>query len=100
MCSSDPPNTALDILPLPLHERTDMDFDKRADYMKTLHESTRATLKEHTKRQATKINKLKKPMISKKATLCGYTSARTVSRMKENPSLLLAVTSQIGRAHV
>ena len=57
------PNTALDILPLPLHERTDMDVDKRADYMKTLHESTRATLEEHTKRQATKINKLKKPMI-------------------------------------
>ena len=56
------PNTVLDILPLPLHERTDMDVDKRADYMKTLHESTRATLEEHTKRHATKINKLKKPM--------------------------------------
>ena len=42
------PNTALDILPVPLHERTDMDFDKRADYIKTLHESTRATLEEHT----------------------------------------------------
>ena len=46
-----------------MDERTDMDVDKRADYMKTLHESTRATLEEHTKRQATKINKLKKPMI-------------------------------------
>ena len=30
------PNTTLDILPLPLHERTDMDFDKRADYMSPL----------------------------------------------------------------
>ena len=63
------PNTALDILPLPLHERTDMDVDKRADYMKTLHESTRATLEEHTKRQATKINKLKKPMIFEEGDL-------------------------------
>ena len=63
------PNTALDILPLPLHERTDMDFDKRADYMKTLHESTRATLEEHTNRQAAKINKLKKPMIFEEGDL-------------------------------
>ena len=37
------PSTALDILPLPLHERVNMDVDKRAEYMKQLHEETRAT---------------------------------------------------------
>jgi hypothetical protein len=35
------PSKALDILPLPLHERTNMDFDKRANNMKKLHEYTR-----------------------------------------------------------
>ena len=40
-----------------------MDFDKRADYMKTLHESTRDTLEMHNNRHAAKINKLKKPMV-------------------------------------
>ena len=46
-----------------------MNFDKRADYMKTLHESNRATIEEHTKCQATKINKLKKPMIFEEGDL-------------------------------
>jgi hypothetical protein len=46
------PPTALDILPLPLHERTNMDFDKRAATMKKLHEDTRATIQEHVLRQA------------------------------------------------
>ena len=46
-----------------------MDVDKRADYMKSLHESTRATLEDHTKRQATKINKLKKPIILEEGDL-------------------------------
>ena len=41
------PNTTLDILPLPLHERVNMDFDKRISYMNKLHESTRATLEKH-----------------------------------------------------
>ena len=42
------PNTALDILPLPLHDRVDMDFEKRADFIKQLHESTRDTLEAYT----------------------------------------------------
>ena len=45
------PNTALDILPLPLHDRIDMDFDKRADFIKQLHESTCDTLEEYTASQ-------------------------------------------------
>ena len=36
------PCTPLDLLPLPLHERTNMDVDKRAAYMKQLHADTRA----------------------------------------------------------
>src|SRR3954471_6107302 len=38
------PLTALDILPLPLHDCTNMDIDKHARAMKKLHEDTRATI--------------------------------------------------------
>ena len=37
------PLTALDLLPLPLHKRVNMDMEKRAENMKKLHEDTRAT---------------------------------------------------------
>ncbi|KAK1664816.1 hypothetical protein QYE76_052975 [Lolium multiflorum] len=57
------PPTALDILPLPLHERTNMDFDKRTTAMKKLHEDTRATIQEHVLRQATCLNANKKERI-------------------------------------
>ena len=57
------PNTALDILPLPLQERANMDFDKRIAYMKKLHDSTRATLEKHNEHHAAKMNKSKKPLM-------------------------------------
>jgi hypothetical protein len=57
------PSTTLDILPLPLHERNNMDFDKRAHDMKKLHEDTRATIQEHVLRQATRLNAKKKERI-------------------------------------
>jgi hypothetical protein len=47
----DPP-TALDLLPLPLHERTNMDVDKRADYIKKIHEDTREAIEHQALRQA------------------------------------------------
>ena len=57
------PLTALDILPLPLHERVNMDMDKRAEFMKKLHEGTRTTLKQHVLRETNSTNKSKKAMI-------------------------------------
>lgn len=57
------PDTALDLLPLPLQERTNMDFDKRIDYMKKLHASTRATLEKHYDPHAAKMNKSKKAKV-------------------------------------
>ncbi|KAK1682107.1 hypothetical protein QYE76_042955 [Lolium multiflorum] len=57
------PPTALDILPLPLHERTNMDFDERTTAMKKLHEETRATIQEHVLRQATRLNAKKKERV-------------------------------------
>ena len=63
------PLTALDLLPLPLHERVNMDVEKRAKNMKKLHEDTRATIEAQVQRQATKLNKHKKPMIFKEGDL-------------------------------
>ena len=57
------PNTALDLLPLPLHERVNMNMDKRADYIKKLHTDTRATIEAHVLQQASRLNKNKKARI-------------------------------------
>ncbi|KAK1681407.1 hypothetical protein QYE76_042255 [Lolium multiflorum] len=63
------PPTALDILPLPLHERTNMDFDKRTTAMKKLHEDTRATIQEHVLRQANRLNAKKKERVFEEGDL-------------------------------
>ena len=63
------PNTALDLLPLPLHERVNMDVNKRADYMKKLHEETRATIERQVQRQKDKANKHKREMIFEEGDL-------------------------------
>ncbi|KAK1680853.1 hypothetical protein QYE76_041701 [Lolium multiflorum] len=63
------PPTALDILPLPLHERTNMDFDKRTTAMKKLHEETRATIQDHVLRQANRLNAKKKERVFEEGDL-------------------------------
>ena len=63
------PLTALDILPLPLHERANMDVVKRAQTMKKLHEDTRATIEQQVLRQASRLNKNKKEMIFEEGDL-------------------------------
>ena len=63
------PLTALDLLPLPLHERVNMDVERRADTMKKVHEDTRATIEAQVQRQAERLNKNTKPMIFKEGDL-------------------------------
>ena len=63
------PSTALDLLPLPLHERVNMDVSKRAEYMKNLHEETRVTIERQVQRQAEAANKHKKPMVFQEGDL-------------------------------
>ena len=53
----------LDILPLPLQERTNMDASARASYIKKMHEDTRNIIERHVHRLATKLNVNKQPMI-------------------------------------
>jgi hypothetical protein len=63
------PATALDLLPLPLHERVNMDVDKRDAYMKKLHEETRHTIEKNVQMQASRINKSKKEIIFEESDL-------------------------------
>ena len=63
------PSTTLDLLPLPLHERVNMDMEKRAEQMKKLHQETRATIEQQVTRQADKINMKKKERIFEEGDL-------------------------------
>ena len=51
------PITPLDLLPLPLHERANMEASKRADYVKKIHMKTKQEIEKKLEYYATKANK-------------------------------------------
>ena len=53
----------LDILPLPLQERINLDASARAIHLKKVHEDTRHTIERQVQRLATKLNINKHPMV-------------------------------------
>jgi hypothetical protein len=57
------PITPFDLLPLPLHERANMEASKRADYVKKIHMKTKQKIERKSKDYATKANKNHKKMI-------------------------------------
>ena len=57
------PMSPLDILPLPLQQRADMDASARAAHIKKLHEETRSTTERQVQRRAFKLNTNKTPMV-------------------------------------
>src|SRR3954451_4801487 len=61
--------TALDLLPLPLHERVNMDVKKRAEFMKKLHQQTRDTIEQQVTRQVEKMNMNKKERVFQEGDL-------------------------------
>ena len=79
----------LDILPLPLQERTNLDASARASYIKKMHEDTRHTIERQVQRLTTKININKQPMIFNIRDLCGYTYARNASPTNASPNFYL-----------
>ena len=57
------PLSPLDILPLPVQERTNLNASARASYIKKMHVDTRHTIERRVQRLATKLNVNKHPMI-------------------------------------
>jgi hypothetical protein len=57
------PNTPIDVLPLPLQERSNMEASKRAAYIKKIHEKTKEELEKKAKYFAAKANKYRKKVI-------------------------------------
>jgi hypothetical protein len=57
------PITPLDLLPLPLHERVNMEASKRADYVKQIHAATRAAIEKKGKNIAAARNQSRKQVL-------------------------------------
>jgi hypothetical protein len=57
------PLSPLDILPLPLQERVNMDASARASYIKRMHDDTRRTMERQVERVTNKRNVNKRPMV-------------------------------------
>ncbi|KAK1608176.1 hypothetical protein QYE76_031849 [Lolium multiflorum] len=63
------PITPLDLLPLPIHERLNMEASKRADYVKKIHEKTKELIEKKGKSNAARMNKKRKEMLFKPGDL-------------------------------
>ncbi|KAK1664801.1 hypothetical protein QYE76_052960 [Lolium multiflorum] len=63
------PITPLDLLPLHIHERVNMEASKRADYVKKIHEKTKELIEKKGKSNAARMNKKHKEMLFKPGDL-------------------------------
>ncbi|KAK1682128.1 hypothetical protein QYE76_042976 [Lolium multiflorum] len=63
------PITPLDLLPLPIHERVNMEASKRADFVKKIHVKTKELIEKKGKSNAARKNKKRKEMLFKPGDL-------------------------------
>ncbi|KAK1642609.1 hypothetical protein QYE76_060414 [Lolium multiflorum] len=63
------PITPLDLLPLPIHERVNMEASKRADFVKKIHVKTKELIEKKGKSNAARMNKKRKEMLFKPSDL-------------------------------
>ncbi|KAK1607543.1 hypothetical protein QYE76_031216 [Lolium multiflorum] len=59
------PISPLDLLPLPIHERVNMEASKRADFVKKIHVKTKELIEKKGKSNAARKNKKRKEMLFK-----------------------------------
>ncbi|KAK1696358.1 hypothetical protein QYE76_013055 [Lolium multiflorum] len=63
------PITPLNLLPLPIHERVNMEASKRADFVKKIHVKTKELIEKKGKSNAARMNKKRKEMLFKPGDL-------------------------------
>ncbi|KAK1694546.1 hypothetical protein QYE76_011243 [Lolium multiflorum] len=63
------PITPLDLLPLPINERVNMEASKRADFVKKIHVKTKELIEKKGKSNAARMNKKRKEMLFKPGDL-------------------------------
>ncbi|KAK1691731.1 hypothetical protein QYE76_008428 [Lolium multiflorum] len=63
------PITPLDLLPLPIHERVNMEASKRADFVRKIHVKTKELIEKKGKSNAARMNKKRKEMLFKPGDL-------------------------------
>ncbi|KAK1648829.1 hypothetical protein QYE76_066634 [Lolium multiflorum] len=63
------PITPLDLLPLPIHERVNMEASKREDFVKKIHVKTKELIEKKGKSNAARMNKKRKEMLFKPGDL-------------------------------
>ncbi|KAK1695020.1 hypothetical protein QYE76_011717 [Lolium multiflorum] len=59
------PITPLDLLPLPIHERVNMEASKRANFVRKIHVKTKELIEKKGKSNAARMNKKRKEMLFK-----------------------------------
>ncbi|KAK1664842.1 hypothetical protein QYE76_053001 [Lolium multiflorum] len=72
------PITPLDLLPLPIHERVNMEASKRADFVKKIHVKTKELIEKKGKNNAARMNKKRKEMV-----LAWYEEETSIAREGE-----------------
>ncbi|KAK1618795.1 hypothetical protein QYE76_024312 [Lolium multiflorum] len=74
------PITPLDLLPLPIHERVNMEASKRADFVKKIHVKTKELIEKKGKSNAARMNKKRKEMLFKPVIWSGYEEETNIAR--------------------
>jgi hypothetical protein len=77
------PIALIDLLPLPLQERTNMEASKRAAYIKKIHEKTKKAIELKAVRKARSIGR---KCYLNRGTWFGFTCARSVFLSSANPN--------------
>ena len=80
------PITPLDLLPLPLHERVNMEASKHADFVRKIHEKTKKAIEQKGKYNAARVNKKRKEVIFSLVIWFGCTFAKTDFLFSASPS--------------
>ena len=63
------PIAPIEILPLPLQERTSLDASKRADFVKKLHAQAKENIEKISEQHTKRVNKTRKKLILEKSDL-------------------------------